>query len=58
VKELLDLITYCVKTVKEDKIERLKQFEKAKKKMDEEDQAFFEDDLNRVDKIEQCSLFR
>lgn len=38
--------------MREDKQERLEEFKKASKKMDEEDIAFFEEDLEKVDKIE------
>ena len=41
-----------VKAVREDKATRLEQFKTAKKKMDEEDIEYFEDDLRKVDKIE------
>lgn len=39
-------------TVRADKVERLTQFKKQSKKMDEEDIEYFEADLEKVDKIE------
>lgn len=50
--ELVRLVGEVVKEVREDKQVRLEQFKTAKKKMDEEDIEYFEEDLRKVDKIE------
>jgi len=49
--EMLDLLSKVVETVSLDKSERLSQFEGAKKKMTEEDQEEFFEDIERIDKI-------
>ena len=42
--------------MKADRTERLKQFVKASKKMDEDDIDFFWEDLEKVDKLEMYSM--
>jgi hypothetical protein len=46
------LIADVAKEVREDRELRLEQFKTAKKKMDEEDIEYFEEDVRKVDKIE------
>ena len=54
---LVALIGSVAKGVREDRQARLDQFKTAKKKMDEEDIEYFEEDLKKVDKIENCNSF-
>jgi hypothetical protein len=49
---MVELIAKVAKAVREDKETRLEQFKTAKKKMDEEDIEYFEEDIKKVDKIE------
>jgi hypothetical protein len=49
---LVKLIGEVAKEVREDREVRLEQFKTAKKKMDEEDIEYFEEDVRKVDKIE------
>lgn len=49
---LVKLIADVAKEVREDREVRLEQFKTAKKKMDEEDIEYFEEDVRKVDKIE------
>lgn len=51
---LVKLIAEVAKEVREDREVRLEQFKAAKKKMDEEDIEYFEEDVKKVDKIENC----
>ena len=51
---LVKLIGDIAKLVREDREARLEQFKAAKKKMDEEDIEYFEEDIKKVDKIENC----
>jgi hypothetical protein len=53
-QELAKLVGDLAKLVREDRAERLEQFKTAKKKMDEEDIEYFEEDIRKVDKIEGC----
>ena len=48
---MLDLMSKVVETVQLDKSERLSQFEGAKRKMTEEDQEEFFEDIERIDKV-------
>ena len=50
--EMTTLIAQVAKLVREDKDTRLEQFQTAKKKMDEEDVDYFEEDIKKVDKIQ------
>ncbi len=50
--DLVRLIGAIAKEVREDKQVRLEQFKTARKKMDEEDVEYFEQDLLKVDRIE------
>lgn len=52
--ELAQLIGELAKLVREDRQARLEQFKAAKKKMDEEDIEYFEEDIRKIDKIENC----
>lgn len=57
-KEMVKLISDVAKAVREDKQARLEQFKNAQKKMDEEDKEYFEEDIKKVDKIENRKGFR
>ena len=48
---MIKFLAEAADTVKEDKKARLESFKTAKKKMDEEDVEYFEQDLKKVDKI-------
>ena len=50
--ELVKLISEIAKEVRDDKVIRMEQFQKAKKKMDEEDIEYFHEDLRKVGKLE------
>jgi hypothetical protein len=50
--ELVKLISEIAKEVRDDKVIRMEQFQKAKKKMDEEDIECFHEDLRKVGKLE------
>jgi len=50
--ELVKLISEIAKEVRDDKVIRMEQFQKAKKKMDEEDIDYFKEDLRKVGKLE------
>lgn len=50
--DLIRLLGEVIKDVREDRAERFKQFTAAKKKMDEEDIEYFNEDVKKVDKIE------
>lgn len=54
---LVKLIGEVAKEVREDREVRLEQFKTAKKKMDEEDIEYFEEDVRKVDKIENRKIF-
>ena len=56
VQDLVKLIGTIAKEVREDKQVRLEQFKTAKSKMDEEDIEYFEEDLIKVDKIENSKI--
>ncbi len=51
-QEIVKLIAEVAKEVRDDKVIRLEQFQKAKKKMDEEDIEYFQEDLKKVAKLE------
>lgn len=51
-KDLVRLIGQIAKEVRDDRQVRLEQFKTAKKKMDEEDIEYFEEDVRKIDKIE------
>ena len=53
---MVKLIGTIAKEVREDKQVRLEQFKTAKSKMDEEDIEYFEEDLIKVDKIENSKI--
>jgi hypothetical protein len=55
---LVKLIGEVAKEVREDREVRLEQFKTAKKKMDEEDIEYFEEDVRKVDKIENRKYYR
>jgi biopolymer transport protein ExbB/TolQ len=57
-QSLVKLIGDVAKEVREDREVRLEQFKTAKKKMDEEDIEYFEEDVRKVDKIENRKLYR
>ena len=50
--ELAKLISEIAKEVRDDKVIRMDQFQKAKKKMDEEDIEYFHEDIRKVGKLE------
>ena len=49
--QLLDLLSKIVETVQMDKAERLSQYETAKRKMTEEDEEEFWEDVERIDRV-------
>jgi hypothetical protein len=53
---LARLVGKVAKEVREDRQVRLEQFKTAKKKMDEEDIEYFEEDVRKVDKIENWAM--
>ena len=52
IEKMVKLIAEVAKEVREDREERMKQFVQARKKMDEEDIEYFEEDIKKTDKIE------
>lgn len=48
---MLDLLANIVSVVHQDKAERLKQFKTAKRKMTEEDEEEFYEDVERIDRV-------
>lgn len=49
--QLLDLCVQCLNAFDQDKKTRLEQFEKEKKKMDEEDEEIFREQLEKADRV-------